>query len=240
MAKGNKFKKVNAMNAMKARSKNAAFKDGDGSSRVAAIKKEMMDKAKGQDEPAGGEGEEDRENVELDENNEPVQRNSFEKAITLYTLQDKIKRQPEMYRDEFHTHMRIFQEKLAAFKESPAKKDEQLEDYCKFMAHISGVYREDVAEFLCHELINVLQQYYSILNPSVRLSFVTALKIQRGKDVVSPSVVLPVLLKLFRCEDKGLRKFLHSIIVSDLKKLNQNHKVQNINRKLQTFIFQML
>ena len=145
-----------------------------------------------------------------------------------------------MYRDEFHTHMRIFQEKLAAFKESPAKKDEQLEDYCKFMAHISGVYREDVAEFLCHELINVLQQYYSILNPSVRLSFVTALKIQRGKDVVSPSVVLPVLLKLFRCEDKGLRKFLHSIIVSDLKKLNQNHKVQNINRKLQTFIFQML
>ena len=72
------------------------------------------------------------------------------------------------------------------------------------------------------------------------MSFVTALKIQRGKDVVSPSVVLPVLLKLFRCEDKGLRKFLHSIIVSDLKKLNQNHKVQNINRKLQTFIFQML
>jgi len=108
------------------------------------------------------------------------------------------------------------------------------------MAHISGVYREDVAEFLCQELINVLQQYYSILNPSVRMSFVTALKIQRGKDVVSPSVVLPVLLKLFRCEDKGLRKFLHSIIVSDLKKLNQNHKVQSMNSKLQTFIFQML
>jgi len=93
------------MNAMKARSKNAAFKDGDGSSRVAAIKKEMMGRAKGQDEPAGGEGDEDHENAGLEE---PVQRNSFEKAITLYTLQDKIKRQPEMYRDEFHTHMRIF------------------------------------------------------------------------------------------------------------------------------------
>lgn len=115
-----------------------------------------------------------------------------------------------------------------------------MEDYCKFMAHISGVYKDDVADFLCQEMINLLQQYYTILNPSVRLSFVTALKILRGKDVASPSLVLPVLLKLFRCEDKGLRKFLHSIIVSDLKKLNQNHKVNNINRKLQNFIFQLL
>lgn len=69
------------------------------------------------------------------------------------------------------------------------------------------------------------------------MSFVTSLKILRGKDVASPSLVLPVMLKLFRCEDKGLRKFLHAIIVSDLKKLNQNHKVCNINRKLQNFIF---
>ena len=48
----------------------------------------------------------------------------------------------------------------------------------------------------------------------------TALKIMRGKDVVGPSLVLPVLLKLFRCEDKNLRKFLHVIIITDLKKLN--------------------
>jgi len=64
------------------------------------------------------------------------------------------------------------------------------------------------------------------------MTLVTCIKIMRGKDVVPPSVVLPVLLKLFRCEDKGLRKFLHAVIVSDLKKLNLNHKVHNINRKL--------
>jgi len=72
------------------------------------------------------------------------------------------------------------------------------------------------------------------------MTFVTCLKIMRGKDVVAPSVVLPVFLKLFRCDDKNLRKFLHSILISDLKKLNQNHKVQNVNRKLQTFIFTMI
>ena len=45
-------------------------------------------------------------------------------------------------------------------------------------------------------------------------------------------IVLPVLLKLFRCDDKHLRKFLHSVIISDLKKLNKNAKVVNINRRL--------
>ena len=95
-------------------------------------------------------------------------------------------------------------------------------------------------DYLCNELLTILQQYYSVLNPALRLSMVTALKIMRGKDVVAPSVVLPVLLKLFRCDDKNLRKFLHSVIISDLKKLNKNSKVVNINRRLQNFIFGMI
>jgi len=69
------------------------------------------------------------------------------------------------------------------------------------------------------------------MNPVMRMSIVTCLKIMRGKDVVSPSVVLPVLFKLFRCEDKQLRRFIHSNIVNDLKKLNEKHKVQNIDFK---------
>jgi hypothetical protein len=107
-----------------------------------------------------------------------------------------------------------------------------MDEYFKFLAHVSGVYKEELAEFLSSEILNLLQQYYSILNPVIRMTLATCLKIMRGKDVVSPSVVLPVLLKLFRCEDKHLRKFLHAIIIGDLKRLNQNHKVQNINRKL--------
>ena len=70
------------------------------------------------------------------------------------------------------------------------------------------------------------------MHPQIRLTAVTCLKILRGKDVVSPAVVIPVMLKLFRCEDKYLRKFIHGVVVSDLKKLNLKNKVQNINRNL--------
>lgn len=95
------------------------------------------------------------------------------------------------------------------FKENPAKKDDKLDEYFKFFAHISGVFKEDLAEYLSTEYINLLQQYYSILNPTMRMTLVTSLKIMRGKDVVSPAIVLPVFLKLFRCEDKHLRRYMH-------------------------------
>lgn len=140
-----------------------------------------------------------------------------------------------MFKKDFRDQLAIFQELLAEFKENPAKRDDKLEEYFKFMAHISGVvgvYKETLKDYLSTEIINLLQQYYSILNADVRMTLVTSLKIMRSKDVVAPGVALPVLLKLFRCEDKALRKFIHAIVVSDMKKLNLTHKVNNINRKL--------
>lgn len=137
-----------------------------------------------------------------DNDSKPELLGSFSSSITLHMLQDKIKRQPEMYRNEFAQHLEIFQSKLESFKESPGKKDDEMDEYFKFMAHISGVFKEELAEYLCNEFINLLQQYYSILNPVMRMTLVTCLRIMRGKDIVSPSIVLPVLLKLFRCEDK--------------------------------------
>ena len=72
------------------------------------------------------------------------------------------------------------------------------------------------------------------------MAMVTCLKILRGKDLVAPSLILPVFLKLFKCKDKELRKFLHGAIISDIKKLNKLSRNHGINKKLQTFIFDML
>lgn len=54
----------------------------------------------------------------------------------------------------------------------------------------------------------------------------------RGKDLVAPSLVLPVFFKLFKCQDKELRTFLKAAIISDLKKLNIKHKNHGVNKKL--------
>ena len=62
----------------------------------------------------------------------------------------------------------------------------------------------------------------------------------RGKDVVPAAQVLPVFFKLFRCKDKELRKFLHGVIISDLKKLNEKAKNHSINKKMQNFVAGLL
>jgi hypothetical protein len=90
-------------------------------------------------------------------------------------------------------------EKLAEFKENPAKKDQDMMDYFKFMSHVSSVYQDKVAAFLSNELLNMLQQYYSILHAEMRHTLVTCLKVMRGKDNVAATAVLPVFLKLFKC-----------------------------------------
>ena len=67
--------------------------------------------------------------------------NKFEESMTLAELQDRIKRQPDQYKKEFSVHYNIFAEKLKDFKLNPARKDQEIIDYLKFMAHVSGVYR---------------------------------------------------------------------------------------------------
>jgi hypothetical protein len=89
-----------------------------------------------------------------------------------------------MYKKEFKTHFAIFQEKLKEFKLNPAKRDVTIMDYLKFMAHISAVYKQQLPGFLSNEILNLLQQYYAILHPEVRMTMVTCLKIMRGKDNV--------------------------------------------------------
>jgi protein SDA1 len=105
---------------------------------------------------------------------------------------------------------------------------------------VSHKYKEEIVSYLPNELLNILQQYYSILNPETRRTMVTCLKIFRGKNLVGPTVISPVLFKLFKCKDKELRKFLHQGLISDMKRLNLESKNTAVNKKLQNFIFEML
>ena len=72
------------------------------------------------------------------------------------------------------------------------------------------------------------------------MCLVTCLKIMRGKEVVPAAAVLPVFLKLFKCQDKELRRLLHASIITDLKELNKQSKNHAINKRLQNFILGML
>lgn len=140
----------------KARSRSAGPVDRqvEKQQRLAQIKAKNDDVRSFSQRPRGKHG----QMVDLltEEDRRALNLNKYEQAYTLAELQDKIKRQKDQYKPEFKVHFGIFQNKLKEFKENPARKDQDLIDYFKFMAHISAVYQNQLAQFLSNEMLNLL------------------------------------------------------------------------------------
>lgn len=51
---------------------------------------------------------------------------------------------------------------------------------------------------------------------------------------------LPLCFKLFKCKDKRLRQTLTSHILNDVKRMNQNKKINSVNKQIQNFAFEIL
>lgn len=52
--------------------------------------------------------------------------------------------------------------------------------------------------------------------------------------------MIPLFLKLLKCQDKVLRKRLTEIVTTDLARMNLKHKNNSVNKKIQNFCHEML
>lgn len=62
----------------------------------------------------------------------------------------------------------------------------------------------------------------------------------RNKALLEPTVLLRLFFELLRCQDKNLRQFLQTHIITDIKNVNTKQKNTKINTTLQNFMFSML
>jgi len=161
------------------------------------------------------------------------------KELDLFELQNKIKRQSSLWRNEFFEHLTKFKELFLKYREDPTHEDETVVKYIKFMTAISDVYKKDLS-FLATEFVDLLEQNYTIIHPNVRLELVQALRMMRTKKLVLPTDILPVFFRLFRTKDKALRQYLFASIIGDLKNVNKNAKATSVNKTLQNFVFNMI
>ena len=112
--------------------------------------------------------------------NDEKEENQEKKEFTLDELQDKIKRQPSLYRNEFNERLIKFKALFLKYREDPSHEDETVIKYVKFMTHIADVYKKEL-EFLPSEFIDFLEQSYLVIHPNVRLEIVQALRMIRTK-----------------------------------------------------------
>jgi len=159
--------------------------------------------------------------------------------INLPQLQNLIKRDKDAYTEEFNQQYRHYQALLQIFHLKPTAESKELDDIVMFLAQISHCY-PDVLSSFPNELTQILQQNSTTMNPQLRFTMCRALMLLRSKGLIEPGVILELFFKLFRCQDKELRKALYSHIINDIKSMNAKRKNNSVNTQLQNFMYSML
>lgn len=154
-------------------------------------------------------------------------------------LQNLIKRDPESYKEEFLQQHQHYKSILEVFRLSPNKFNKSLDEVVTFLAQVAHCYPNELKSFP-QEIIDVLQTYNTVLDNDLRLTFCKALIQLRNKALLEPTVLLSLCFELLRCQDKNLRQFLQTHIITDIKNVNNKQKNTKINTTLQNFMFSML
>ncbi|XP_023245371.1 protein SDA1 homolog isoform X2 [Copidosoma floridanum] len=154
-------------------------------------------------------------------------------------LQNLIKRDPESYKEEFLQQHRHYKSTLEVFNFTPDKFNKSLDELVMFLAQVAHCYCDDLLSFP-QELIDILKDKNTVLDKDMRMTFCKALILLRNKNLLEPTALLSLFFELLRCQDKSLRQFLQTHIITDIKNINAKHKNAKVNTTLQNFMFQML
>ncbi|XP_012278204.1 protein SDA1 homolog [Orussus abietinus] len=154
-------------------------------------------------------------------------------------LQNLIKRDPESYKEEFVQQYHHYKSTLDVFRLTPDKLNKTLDELVMFLAQVAHCY-SDILVTYPQELVDILQTHNTILDSEMRMTFCRALILLRNKGLLEPTALLSLFFQLLRCQDKALRQFLETHIITDIKNVNVKHKNTKVNTALQNFMFTML
>lgn len=154
-------------------------------------------------------------------------------------LQNLIKREPELYREEFLQQYRHYMSLVEVFQLEPDKPNKNLDELVMFIAQVAQCFADDLLKFP-QQIVDLLKSHSSTLDPGMRNTFCKALILLRNKNLISALDLLELFFQLLRCPDKSLRKFLENHIIADIKNMNAKHKDNKLNSTLQNFMYSML
>eukprot|EP00331_Platyophrya_macrostoma_P026581 CAMPEP_0176438470 /NCGR_PEP_ID=MMETSP0127-20121128/19305_1 /TAXON_ID=938130 /ORGANISM="Platyophrya macrostoma, Strain WH" /LENGTH=811 /DNA_ID=CAMNT_0017822431 /DNA_START=20 /DNA_END=2455 /DNA_ORIENTATION=+ len=182
----------------------------------------------------------DNANIDLDElkkkEEEQKKRDEEKEFRDLTLLQDKVKRQPELYIKETSKAVEIFKQEFEKVKQNPAIKNVRFIQYCTFLGHVNYLFPKDL-EFLQNYIIDLFSSYGQILNPHVRYKVMQAFILMRNKKVIAAFKCISIMLKLLSVKDKELRVLITTHIIQDIKRMNQKALKGSVNKQIQNYIY---
>ncbi|KAL4448816.1 hypothetical protein ABPG77_007533 [Micractinium sp. CCAP 211/92] len=157
----------------------------------------------------------------------------------LLTLQGNIKRDPLGYSDEFQLQWRHYKACLQLFLLKPSQDGSEFGDLVNFIAQVSSSYPK-FAEDFSKDLMELLDMHHAVLEPALRQTLVKALILLRNRQQLSPTVLLPLLFRLFRVQDKALRQLVFRHVTADIKNSNKRGRNERLNRAVQNFMYSVI
>lgn len=157
----------------------------------------------------------------------------------LTQLQNLIKRDPESYKEEFHQQLAHFETTLEIFNLNPTQYNKKLDEQAMFLAQVAQCYLNEMKLFP-QKIVDVLKTHNTVLHNDMRLSLCKCLILLRNKNFITAFDLLELFFLLLKCQDKNLREFLKTHIITDIKNMNMKHKDMKFNSTLQNFMFSML
>jgi protein SDA1 len=154
-------------------------------------------------------------------------------------LQNKLKRDPEAYREEFELQYRHYQTEYQIFSLTPSRSSTSFGALVTFMGHVAASYPAEMKGFPA-QISELLEKHCSVLDPDLRKTLVKTLILVRNRGLLEPKDLLCLFFQLFRCEDKKLRELMFTHIVADITNMNKLHVNMKLNRQLQNFMYTML
>jgi NUC130/3NT domain len=113
--------------------------------------------------------------------------NTVDQVQDFALLQDKVKRQPLLYKPEFLNVLATFHPLYQTLRDEPAKPALQACKVLLFLANVSHHFKNDLL-FLKTEIVTTLEQYYAVLHHDTLFSFVKALITLRQKEELPAQV----------------------------------------------------
>ncbi|XP_073099414.1 uncharacterized protein [Elaeis guineensis] len=166
--------------------------------------------------------------------------------LSLPTLQSKMKCDPEGYEAEllllyrhFESSLHLFRHQSALSPSSDPAVAKDLGDLAMFLAHVTPFYLDKLADFP-RQIAELLHSDARSLPSSLRCHLAQALILLVNRKIIDLEETLELFMDLQILGDRTLRKLAFSHVVHNIRRMNQKHKNEAKNRKLQNILFLIL
>uniref|UniRef100_A0A0K0DFI3 Protein SDA1 n=1 Tax=Angiostrongylus cantonensis TaxID=6313 RepID=A0A0K0DFI3_ANGCA len=158
-------------------------------------------------------------------------------------MMEVIRRDPESYKEEFMEQFDHYLHTMKLLQLQPQQHRMELQPLLESVTFLSGLAKYFPGFYLFLSSLfqsSVLRDQGGGLDPHVRTSFCKALVLMRNQNLIDPIIFVENFFELVKIEDKQLRRFLTSSILSLLKRLYSQKRDMKVLGKLRNFCFAKL